>query len=77
VHPPGLPDGYFQTKNPNLDQFWRILQWKIYGHLVYVFYGHFLYVIYGHLAYLFPFWYVVARKIWQPWHQPNKPEAGS
>jgi hypothetical protein len=22
----------------------------------------------GHLVYLSPFWYVVLRKIWQPWH---------
>jgi hypothetical protein len=21
----------------------------------------------GHLVYVFPFWYVVPRKIWQPW----------
>jgi hypothetical protein len=41
---------YFQTKNCNLDQFWRVLQWKMlvyyYEHLVYlwlfdIFYGHF------------------------------------
>jgi hypothetical protein len=24
----GLPDGIFQTKNPNLGKFWRVLQWK-------------------------------------------------
>jgi hypothetical protein len=26
---PGLPDGFFQTKNPNLGKFWWVLQWKI------------------------------------------------
>jgi hypothetical protein len=25
----GLPDGLFQTKNPNLGKFWRALKWKI------------------------------------------------
>jgi hypothetical protein len=24
-------------------------------------------ISYGHLLYTFPFWYVVPRKIWQPW----------
>jgi hypothetical protein len=28
---------YFQTKNPNLGKFWRVLQWKM---SVYVFYEH-------------------------------------
>jgi hypothetical protein len=23
-------------------------------------------ILYGHLVYFYPFWYVVARKIWQP-----------
>jgi hypothetical protein len=32
--------------------------WYIYGH-----FGIFV----GYLVYFFPFWYVVARKIWQPW----------
>jgi hypothetical protein len=25
----GLPDGFFQTKNPNLGKFCRVLQWKM------------------------------------------------
>jgi hypothetical protein len=25
----------------------------------------------GHLLYIFPFWYVVTRKIWQPWRRIN------
>jgi hypothetical protein len=24
-----LPDGFFQTKNPNMGKFWRALDWKI------------------------------------------------
>jgi hypothetical protein len=48
---------------------------------VYVFYGHleYLTVIWyilwsfgtfcDHLAYIFPFWYHVPRKIWQPWSE--------
>jgi hypothetical protein len=35
----GLPD--FQTKNPNLGKFWRILQWKM---LVYFMYGHMVFL---------------------------------
>jgi hypothetical protein len=26
----------FQTKNPILGKFWRVLQWKIYGHLIFL-----------------------------------------
>jgi hypothetical protein len=26
---PGLPDGIFSTKNPNLGKFWRVLQLKM------------------------------------------------
>jgi hypothetical protein len=70
-----LPDGFFQTKNPNLGKFWRVLQWKI---LVYfmiiwsisrpfeIFCGHLVYFVV--IWYIFPhFWYFVPRKIWQPW----------
>jgi hypothetical protein len=64
----------FQTKNPNLGKFWRVLQWKM---LVHVFYGHlvnftvFCYILWtfaivrGNLVF-FLSWYFVARKIWQP-----------
>jgi hypothetical protein len=31
-----------------------------------IFYGHLVYFV-GTLLYVFPFWYVVPRKIWQPW----------
>jgi hypothetical protein len=29
---------------------------------------HLVYVLCGHLVYFPPFWYVVPRKIWQPWY---------
>jgi hypothetical protein len=62
----------FQTKNPNLGKFWRVLQWKI---MVYfmdtrsilrslvIFYGHLVHIVHGNF---FPFWNFVPRKIWQP-----------
>jgi hypothetical protein len=43
---PGLTRGcqrvYFQTKNPNLDKFWRALEWKMLVYLLCreIFYGH-------------------------------------
>jgi hypothetical protein len=45
---------YFQTKNSNLGKFWRDFN----GRCLYIF-GYLVY-------YIFPFWYVVPRKIWQP-----------
>jgi hypothetical protein len=66
----------FQTKNPNLGKFWRVLQWKM---LVYFMdpFTVFCYILWtfgtvrGNLAYIFPFWYFVPRKIWQPWCSGN------
>jgi hypothetical protein len=64
----------FQTKNPNSGKFWRVLQWKM---LVYfmsiwsilrpleIFYGPLVYFVV--IWYIFPPFYVVPRKIWQPW----------
>jgi hypothetical protein len=61
----------FQTKNPNLGKFWRVSQWKM---MVYfmdtwsilrsfvIFCGHLVQFVVS----LFPFWYFVTRKIWQP-----------
>jgi hypothetical protein len=63
----------FQTKNPNLGQFWKVMQWKI---LVYfmdtwsilrsfvIFYRHLVELVV--IWYIFPFWYFVPKKIWQP-----------
>jgi hypothetical protein len=66
----------FQTKNPNLGKFWRVLQWKM---LVYIlcpfglFYSHWKY-FYSHLVYFVVIWYIFPRfgvlytlEIWQPW----------
>jgi hypothetical protein len=71
---------YFQTENPNLGKFGRVLQWKM---LVYsmsiryflrpfgIFYGHLTcFMDIWYISWLFgivlPFWHTVARKIWQP-----------
>jgi hypothetical protein len=60
----------FQTKNPNLGQFWRVLQCKI---LVYIFYDHLVYftaignilwpfgIFYGHLEF-FPRFGILYRE---------------
>jgi hypothetical protein len=65
----------FQTKNPNLVKFWRVLQFENVG----IFYVHLAYftaianilwlfgIFCGHLVYYSPFGYVVPRKMWQPW----------
>jgi hypothetical protein len=63
---PGLPDGPFSNKKPNLGKFWRDLQWKM---LVY-FRGIWSIlwpfgIFYGYLVYILQFWYVLPRKIWQ------------
>jgi hypothetical protein len=65
----------FQTKNPNLGQFWWDLQVAM--EAIGVFCGNLVYfmviwyilwqfgIFYGYLVYFFPFWDVVPRKIWQ------------
>jgi hypothetical protein len=63
----GCQMAFFQTQNPNLCKFWRVLQWKM---LVYFTaswsilwpFGIYFMVVW----YIFPFWYVVPRKIWHP-----------
>jgi hypothetical protein len=73
---------YFQTQNRNLGKFWRNLQWKMlvyfmaiwsiirtFGIPILWLFGRF----YGSLLNFFPFWYVVSRKIWQPWARLQKP----
>jgi hypothetical protein len=67
-----LPDGLFQTKNPNLGKFWRVAMGLgiFYDHLAYfTAIGNILWpfgILCGHLVYFSPFWYFVPRKIWQP-----------
>jgi hypothetical protein len=49
----GLPDDihrYFQTKNPNLGKFLRVLQWTIYLHT---------HIFNCHLVYFVAFWYIL------------------
>jgi hypothetical protein len=66
---------YFQTKNPNLGKFWKVLQWKMY---IGIFYGRSVYftakwyilwpfgTFCGHLVYFFPVLVCCTEKIWQP-----------
>jgi hypothetical protein len=71
----GCQMAYFQTKNPNLGKFW--MGWEMgnvdifYDHLVYFTAVLVYFVTSWYILWLFgtflPFWYVVPRKIWQPW----------
>jgi hypothetical protein len=81
----------FLNQNSYLGKFWRDLQWKIVVHSMAIWsllrpFG----TLYGHLAYFvancyilwlfsmfFPFWYVVPRKIWQPWSILRAPARAS
>jgi hypothetical protein len=64
---------YFQTKNPNLGKFWRLMQWNMLVYFMSIWYilrqiGRFLWPMgrfSGILVYFFRFGNVVARKIWQ------------
>jgi hypothetical protein len=66
---PGLPDD-FQTKNPNLDKFWRVLQWKMLEYLMAIWYIYRPFgIFYGSLIYFVVIWHIFPneqRKIWQP-----------
>jgi hypothetical protein len=75
---------YFQTKNTKCGIFWKALEWEI---LVYfMHFWNFLscllnciavwYILWSFGIFL-PFWYVVPRKIWQPWYSLHKHVAGS
>jgi hypothetical protein len=45
---------YFQTKNPNLGKFWRVLDWKKFISFLWPF-GTF----YGYLGYFTTIWYIL------------------
>jgi hypothetical protein len=64
----------FQTKNPNLCKFWRVLLWKIlvYFMTIWTILG-LLEIFLAHLVHFSPFWYFGPRKIWQPWCRPSIP----
>jgi hypothetical protein len=62
----GLPDAYFENKNPNLGKFWRVLQWKMLVNFMAIWSTYFM----GHLVYFVAIWYtyfMVIGYIWQPW----------
>jgi hypothetical protein len=44
----------FQTKNPNLGKFWRVLHWKMFLYIIWPF-G----IFYGDLGYFMPIWYIL------------------
>jgi hypothetical protein len=62
----------FKPKIPLWVNFGGSCNWRCW-HILWpfgLFYFHLVYSTYGHLVYFgifFPFWYVVPRKIWQPW----------
>jgi hypothetical protein len=69
----GLPDRMLQTKIPiwvyfggprNLKCWYNL--WPNFMHLMDIWWS---FVFCGHL--FFPFWYVIPRKIWQPWWLQN------
>jgi hypothetical protein len=73
----GCQMAYFQTKIPiwvNVGGSWngscQYPYFIAFGSILRpfcIFWGHLLYFMF--LVYSFPFWYVVPRKIWQPWFE--------
>jgi hypothetical protein len=58
----GLPDGLFQTKNPNLGKFWRVLLWKILAYFMTIWSKlRTLEIFYVHLVYFVVIWYIFPR----------------
>jgi hypothetical protein len=52
----------FQTKNPNLGKFWRVLLWKILVYFITIWTILWLLeIFYGHLVYLVVIWYIFPR----------------
>jgi hypothetical protein len=53
---------------------WRTLKWKMLLYYICIHLSYFMpfCILYGHLIYISPFWYVVPRKIWQPWKPLGK-----
>jgi hypothetical protein len=63
----------FQTKQPNLGKFWRVLQWKMLVYFMETWSILQSFVILMEIWYssskfgiFFPLWYFLPRKIWQP-----------
>jgi hypothetical protein len=72
---------YFLTKVTNLGKFWRVLQSLEHVCIVYVIVAYFTAICQalwtfstfpGYLVHFSPFWYVTARKIWQPCNEHKK-----
>jgi hypothetical protein len=52
----------FQTQNPNLGKFWRVLQWKMLEYCMAIWsILRPLEIVYGHLVYLVFIWYIFPR----------------
>jgi hypothetical protein len=52
----------FQTKNPNLGKFWRVLPWEILVYFMTIWsILQPLEIFYGHLVYFGVIWYIVPR----------------
>jgi hypothetical protein len=51
---------YFQTKNPNFGNFWRVLQWKMLVYFI-AFWSNLrpFGIIFAHLVYFVAIWYVL------------------
>jgi hypothetical protein len=51
---------YFETRNPNLGNFWSALDLKMLAYFIPsgIFYGHLGYCIHGHLVHLMFIWYI-------------------
>jgi hypothetical protein len=47
---PGLPDGIFSNKNPNLGKFWRAFEWKMIVYYVPIWILLWPFGVYGHTS---------------------------
>jgi hypothetical protein len=51
---------YFQTKNPILGKFWRVLQWRMLVYFMAIWYILWLFgIFYGYLVYFMAIWYIL------------------
>jgi hypothetical protein len=58
----GLPNGIFQTKNPNLGIFWKASQWKTLIHILAIWYILWAFGIFtDHFEYFVVFWYIFSQ----------------
>jgi hypothetical protein len=58
----GCQMSYFQTKNPNLGKFWRVLQWKMLVYFMAIWSNLWQFCIfYDHLVYFVLILYILSR----------------